>query len=324
MNRFGLLHVAVGFIATLSPNLVDAQDDTARDNTLRFVAEFRVGANGSGDSMSLDVTFYGARPDAGTAEETLRNCMKAAIGMHPVNNIVGKAWHERVSGDKLRQTVKLTGGDSLLYVALDKAIRFHGGGVAQPAANTEQVGGDLSWITQNPNVVGACEGSQQEHVALISNAAAQNQGLKRRLILKAMKAWCKDNNVPVDRKLRTCMKAIAKTAASGRPTSIAVVLPEDLPAAIAHGEDAYRIGMCGKCHRANGRGGPRAPDLTDDKWLHCDGEIQGIRRVLVSGVPESKLKDPNRPFGMNTVKNLIPDDQQITDLAIYVHSLSQK
>lgn len=89
------------------------------------------------------------------------------------------------------------------------------------------------------------------------------------------------------------------------------------------GAEAYGIGMCAKCHRENGKGGPRAPDLTDDDWIHCDGSITGIRNVLVSGVPKEKLKDQDRPFQMNPATNLIHDEALIDALASYVHSLGR-
>ena len=94
--------------------------------------------------------------------------------------------------------------------------------------------------------------------------------------------------------------------------------------ATSRGAEAYKIGMCTKCHRENGKGGPRAPDLTDDDWIHCDGSIAGIRKVLESGVPKEKLKDQDRPFQMNPATNLIHDEALIDALASYVHSLGSQ
>ena len=82
--------------------------------------------------------------------------------------------------------------------------------------------------------------------------------------------------------------------------------------------------MCAKCHGEDGTGGKRAPDLTDDEWLHADGSIDSIRKILRSGVPRGKLKDPDRPFAMNPATNLITDDEAIDALAAYVASLRQK
>jgi mono/diheme cytochrome c family protein len=102
------------------------------------------------------------------------------------------------------------------------------------------------------------------------------------------------------------------------PQSIAAPSPEVL----ALGLRAWDQGKCSKCHGANGKGGPRAPDLTDDQWIQCDGSIEGIQTVLNSGVPKERLHDPSRPFQMNPATNLIKDEQSIAALAAYVWSLS--
>ena len=80
--------------------------------------------------------------------------------------------------------------------------------------------------------------------------------------------------------------------------------------------------MCVKCHGATGVGSARAPDLTDSEWIHCDGSVEGIREVLVTGVSKERLHDPSRPFQMNPVTNLVQDEQAIAALAVYVWNLS--
>jgi mono/diheme cytochrome c family protein len=88
------------------------------------------------------------------------------------------------------------------------------------------------------------------------------------------------------------------------------------------GKAAYVQGMCAKCHGEDGRGGARAPDLTDDEWLHADGSIESIRALLVSGVSRERMVDKSRPFAMNPATNLI-GNESIDALAAYVWSLSQ-
>ena len=94
------------------------------------------------------------------------------------------------------------------------------------------------------------------------------------------------------------------------------------PEQLARGANAFERGMCAKCHHEDGKGGKRAPDLTDAEWLHCDGTITGILQVLHTGVSKDCLKDPTRPFAMNPVKNLVPNEQDLNALAAYVWSLS--
>ncbi len=320
MNRLALLHIALAGVATMQTPRVSAHD--AADKSLRFVAECREGTNGKGDSLSLDVTFFGAQPDATQAEETLRNCMKAAIVMHPGRDIEGKAWQGATPGDEARQLVKLAGGDALFYVAADQDFRSQGADGVPSVAIEKDTEDNLSWITDDSKVTGACGDSSQKDVAVLVSTAAGNRGLDRKLIVKAVRVACKERSIRMDRKLRVCMSAISKVVAAAKPS--AALLPKDLPAAIARGKSAYATGSCGKCHLSSGRGGVRGPDLTDGDWIHCDGGIEGIRKVLISGVPRNKLVDSGRPFAMNSATNLIKDDQQISDLAIYVHSLSQK
>ena len=99
--------------------------------------------------------------------------------------------------------------------------------------------------------------------------------------------------------------------------------PRPSPETLAAGEAAFTLGKCAKCHGADARGGPRAPDLTDDEWLHCDGSPADIETVLRAGVPREQMADPTRRFVMNPATNLVPDDQ-IAPLAAYVWSLSHE
>ena len=79
---------------------------------------------------------------------------------------------------------------------------------------------------------------------------------------------------------------------------------------------------CVNCHQSGGRGGPRGPSLADDKWLHCDGSIEGIKKVILAGVSNNKLKNKSHPFPMRP-NRVLAGTQELTDLATYVHSLSQ-
>lgn len=88
------------------------------------------------------------------------------------------------------------------------------------------------------------------------------------------------------------------------------------------GKAAYEKGMCSKCHGDAGKGGDRAPDLTDREWLHCDGTIESILEVLHTGVPREKLVDQSRRFAMNPVTRLVPDEDELAAFAAYVRSLS--
>lgn len=94
-------------------------------------------------------------------------------------------------------------------------------------------------------------------------------------------------------------------------------------ALIALGNTAFNDGFCQKCHQQGGVGGERAPDLTDDEWVQCDGTIEGIKSVIISGVPKEKHSQPIYKFGMNNAAKMNLDDDTIDALAAYIHSLSQ-
>ena len=164
------------------------------------------------------------------------------------------------------------------------------------------------------------------------------------LALAAANVSCRRNE-PESRNVTEGSEKVANSASEAENASVVDEQPDPAGAKIAassergnekesasnessdstnRGAEAYGIGMCAKCHRENGKGGPRAPDLTDDVWIHCDGSIAGIRKVLVSGVPKEKLKDQDRPFQMNPATNLIHDETLIDALASYVHSLGQQ
>lgn len=93
-------------------------------------------------------------------------------------------------------------------------------------------------------------------------------------------------------------------------------------ALLARGAAAWETGMCAKCHADDATGGDRAPDLTDDQWLHGTGSLDEIRALLDTGVPRDRLVDPSRPFPMNPVTRLVPDPADLDALAAYVLSLS--
>lgn len=96
------------------------------------------------------------------------------------------------------------------------------------------------------------------------------------------------------------------------------------PELVAEGDELFNSGPCVKCHLQAGRGGPRAPALDDDEWLHGDGSFRAIRETIWKGVPKERLADPDRPFAMNPGGGLSdPDAHTLDALAAYIRSLSR-
>lgn len=81
------------------------------------------------------------------------------------------------------------------------------------------------------------------------------------------------------------------------------------PEALARGAVVYKD-KCAMCHAPDG-GGIVGPNLTDDNWIHGDGQMPGIVKVVRRGVPEK---------GMQPWAGMI-SDEAIQEVAAYVRSL---
>lgn len=78
---------------------------------------------------------------------------------------------------------------------------------------------------------------------------------------------------------------------------------------LAHGQEVFKLN-CASCHGQNGEGGI-GPNLTDDYWIHGQGDISGIATTVKYGVP---------------VKGMIAwgpilSDEEFVDVSSYVLSL---
>ncbi len=318
MRRYGPMVASAGVLAMFLQTSLPTQGQSAGNAKPRLVAELTDAGDGA---LTLNVTFYGAQPKPDKAEETLRQCLEAATVMHPREDITAKAWFRISADSSRRQTVALVGGaESLLYVAKDQSIRSTGDGAA-PSANAA-ASDDAATIVRNEEIVKAYQEFPQDQLPVLAGVGLKKRGQKRRHIVKAMNAWCKENDIARSRMVGVCISSISKAviALESSPS----IAPEDLAAAISRGEASFTgSNHCVNCHQSGGRGGPRAPNLADDEWLHCDGSIEGIKKVILAGVPQDKLKDPARPFPMRPATNLASNDEELADLAAYVHSLSR-
>jgi len=92
---------------------------------------------------------------------------------------------------------------------------------------------------------------------------------------------------------------------------------------IATGGGMFNSGSCQRCHMPGGQGGGRAPALTDDEWLHSDGDLEGIRSTIISGVAEDEFKAGDYPYPMYEMGGMDLDEDGLNALAAYVWSLSR-
>jgi mono/diheme cytochrome c family protein len=93
---------------------------------------------------------------------------------------------------------------------------------------------------------------------------------------------------------------------------------------IATGSGIFNSGSCQRCHMQGGQGSERAPALTDDEWLHSDGDLEGIRATIISGVAEDEFKGGDHPYPMYAMGGMELDEDALNALAAYVWSLSQE
>lgn len=121
---------------------------------------------------------------------------------------------------------------------------------------------------------------------------------------------------------------VSRTAVAQDTT--AVSFTDTIPAAtlaqmIDAGADVFNEGTCVACHGVGGRGTVRrAPDLTDDEWLHNDGSYEGIIRTIFWGVKREEMKAvAPRPFQMNPKGGMAMTTDEFRAVAAYVWSLSR-
>lgn len=137
--------------------------------------------------------------------------------------------------------------------------------------------------------------------------------------MRRIVAWCGPGCLAIGLGVVGCVSS--KGGVRGGAPQTAADIPETR---LALGREAFQTGMCFKCHRPDGTGSKRAPDLTDGEWSHCDGTIEGILGVIRHGVSKAEMVDSSRPFAMNPATNFIKDDDELLALAQYVWSLSHE
>ncbi len=113
--------------------------------------------------------------------------------------------------------------------------------------------------------------------------------------------------------------AVAVVAAA---TASAQEMPEGITkATIEDGGKIFRgEGLCHACHGQQGKGMPNlGADLTDDKWIHSDGSLEGIIETITKGVSgdESTVGTTMPPKGGGGIS-----DEKVKAVAAYVWSLS--
>jgi mono/diheme cytochrome c family protein len=123
----------------------------------------------------------------------------------------------------------------------------------------------------------------------------------------------------------------AGTSSTERSPSEAADLPAnaaDRPApdcseldstSIAAGEAIFTgKGLCFTCHGRSGEGMPIGPSLVDKEWIHIDGELQGIVKVVRYGIPHPK----EHPSTMPPMGGGQLSDEEICNVSAFVYSIA--
>lgn len=106
---------------------------------------------------------------------------------------------------------------------------------------------------------------------------------------------------------------LAGSPATAGPDLPPPVVQDSLGKAIFTGK-----GLCSACHGPDAKGTALAPDLTDKTWLHSDGTLASVAKVITDGVTTPKEHPaPMPPMGG---AQLTPEEVQA--VARYVVSLS--
>lgn len=91
---------------------------------------------------------------------------------------------------------------------------------------------------------------------------------------------------------------------------------------VASGEKQFKGGPCIACHGADAMGTALAPNLTDNEWLNIDGSYEAIKTTIKMGIAKPKVATHVTPMPAMGGGQL--SDQQVSEIAAYVYSLSHK
>src|SRR5258708_2147105 len=119
--------------------------------------------------------------------------------------------------------------------------------------------------------------------------------------------------------LSGCHRANQAAVSATTPALRAAAMPPGVtPAMIAQGDTIFNTNSCIKCHGPKGVGGVRAPNLTDQTWIHIDGSYDAIVKLVTTGFTKAEQKDPQYQFSMNPRGGSKLTDDQIRAVAAYL------
>jgi mono/diheme cytochrome c family protein len=109
--------------------------------------------------------------------------------------------------------------------------------------------------------------------------------------------------------------------AAAAPTLATVTLPDGVTQEmVAQGEELFNRGAtCFTCHGSAGVGGPLAPALNEDDWIHVDGSFESLVQIIDVGVAAPQ----QYPAPMPARGGSPLTDEQVREIAAYVYAISR-
>jgi mono/diheme cytochrome c family protein len=110
------------------------------------------------------------------------------------------------------------------------------------------------------------------------------------------------------------------TTPSGDPELAGGLPPGVTAQMVQEGNRVYhQQGLCFTCHGQDAAGGPLAPRLNDQDWIHITGGYDEIMNIVRTGVPRpAQHPGPMPPMGGANL-----DDTQVRAVAAYVFAISR-
>lgn len=88
------------------------------------------------------------------------------------------------------------------------------------------------------------------------------------------------------------------------------------------GSVLFHRNECRVCHSYGARGGKKGPSLVDDKWLHGDGSVNGIKKVVEAGIKVEAMKGEGRTELMPPASKLELKASDVDAIARYLHGIA--
>lgn len=131
------------------------------------------------------------------------------------------------------------------------------------------------------------------------------------VLLAAQLVACDDARPPSTDATEPAAAALRASPRPSRPLPAGVT-----PAMVAEGEELFAT-TCVACHGPDGAGTQLGPSLQDTAWIHADGSVAQVVRLIHSGVAQpEEYPVPMPPRGGGAFS-----DTQIRALAAYVATL---